>query len=150
MRILLAATLCALLAACAHSQKPSGLEGLKPIAEGFHRLARWKDYRGAASFIVPERRAAFERARANRDDDTNLSITDYELEDVVLLPDGRHALVLSRMSWTRLPSVSVNTDTVTSEFVWRDGTWLLARQERGPFAELSLPYEDPPAPPHPP
>ena len=123
----------ALGGACAHTKKKSDLESLRPVVESFHQRVRWKDYRVAARHIVPERRQDFERARRERQDDRNLSITDYEIEEVQLAEDGQRATVTSRIQWMRLPSVSEQTATVTSEFIHRDGTWFLARQLGGPF-----------------
>ena len=128
----LALLLALALSACAHSKK-SNLETLQPVVEGFHKSIRWKDFRAAAKAIVPERREDFERARRQLKDEEDLSITDYELEDVKLSEDGLRATVISRVQWMRLPSVSAKTATVTSEFVFRDGTWLLERQLEGPF-----------------
>lgn len=139
MRFLLLVLACA-LTACAHPQK-GALESLRFAAETFHQRARWRDFRGAAQLIVTERRAAFERARADGNDEETLSITDYEIEDAYLSPGGDRAHVVSRVSWTRLPSVSVLTRTVTSEFILLKGAWFLARQDAGPFsAELSAEY----------
>lgn len=129
----LALLLALALVGCAHSPK-SNLETLKPVVEGFHKSIRWRDYRGAAKVIVPERREHFEDARRELKDEEDLSITDYELEDVKLSEDGQRATVISRVQWMRLPSVSAKTATVTSEFVYRDGAWLLERQLGGPFA----------------
>lgn len=129
----LALLLALALAGCAHSPKDK-LETLKPIVEGFHKSIRWKDFRGAARIIVPERRDRFEDARRELKDEDDLSVTDYELEDVKLSDDGLRATVISRVQWMRLPSASAKTATVTSEFVYRDGTWLLERQLGGPFA----------------
>jgi hypothetical protein len=121
---------------------------LKPAAETFHQRVRWKDFRGAAELVVPERRKAFEDARKRQHDDRDLEIMDYELEDARLL-DRDRAVVVSKLSWSRLPSLTVNTDVVSSEFIWLDGVWFLTRQDAGPFAaELEAPYE-PPAPPKP-
>lgn len=119
--------------ACAHTKKQSNLETLKPAVEGFHKHIRWRDYRGAAQFIVPERRDDFERARRQHHDDKDLTITDYEIEEVKLSEDAQRATVRSRIQWMRLPSASERTASVTSEFVYRDGTWLLERQLEGPF-----------------
>lgn len=128
----LALLLALALSGCAHSPEAK-LETLQPIVEGFHKSIRWKDYRGAARIIVPERREAFEDARRELKDEEDLSITDYELEDVRLSEDGQRATVISRVQWMRLPSASAKTATVKSEFVYRDGTWLLERQLGGPF-----------------
>lgn len=121
------------LGACATTSKKSSLEALKPTVESFHQLIRWKDYRAASSLVVPERREDFQRARREHKDDQDLSIADYEIEDVKLSDDGQRATVHSRIQWMRLPSASAHTDVVTSEFVLRDGKWLLERQEDGPF-----------------
>ncbi len=128
----LALLLALALSACAHSKK-SNLESLKPIVEGFHKSIRWKDYRGAAQVIVPERRERFEDARRELKDSEDLSFTDYELEEVRVSEDGQRATVFSRVQWMRLPSASAKTATVKSEFVYRDGTWMLERQLGGPF-----------------
>jgi hypothetical protein len=129
----LALLLALALAGCAHSKK-SAAEALQPVVEGFHKHIRWKDYRTAAGYIVPERRDDFVRARRELKDEQDLSITDYEIEQMTLSEDALRATVISRVQWMRLPSVSAHTDTVTSEFIYRDGTWLLERLLEGPFA----------------
>ncbi len=134
MRRLPAFFLVLVLAACATSSKKSNLEALKTTVERFHELIRWRDYRAAARLIVPERREDFQRARIELKDDRDLTITDYELEGVELSEDGQRATVQSRIQWMRLPSASEQTALVSSEFVLREGAWLLERQREGPFA----------------
>ena len=119
--------------ACAHTQKKSDPQSLRPVVENFHKRVRWKDYRFAARYIVPERRQDFERALRERKDERDLDITDYEIEEVQFVQEGERAIVTSRFKWTRLPSMSEQTDIVTSEFVYREGTWLLEKQQGGPF-----------------
>jgi hypothetical protein len=121
------------LGACATTSKKSSLEALKTTVESFHQVIRWRDYRSAARFIVPERREDFQRARIKLHDDQDLTVTDYEIEDVKLSEDGQRATVQSRIQWMRLPSASARTALVTSEFVQRNGAWLLERQLEGPF-----------------
>jgi hypothetical protein len=121
---------------CAHTKPTSsGLEGLKPAVEDFHKQVRWGEFRAAARYVVAERRADFERARREKDDARDLSITDYEIDEATLAADGMHATVISRIQWMRLPSMSAKTSTVTSEWVYVGGAWLLERQSDGPFAE---------------
>ncbi|MFP2902351.1 MULTISPECIES: hypothetical protein [Corallococcus] len=120
--------------ACAHTPPKSDLEELRPVVEGFHKNLRWRNYRALAGFLVPEERQDFERQRRALHDERDLTVTDFEIEDVKLAEDGRHATVHSRIQWMRLPSVSEQTDSVTSEFVFRDGVWLLEKQQSGPFA----------------
>jgi hypothetical protein len=87
----------------------------------------------AARHIVPERRRDFERARRELQDERDLTVTDYEIQGVEFSEDGYRATVTSRLEWIRLPSASARTATVTSEFVYREGLWLLERQLGGPF-----------------
>ncbi|MBU8899527.1 hypothetical protein KRR26_28315 [Corallococcus sp. M34] len=119
--------------ACAHTSKKTDLENLKPTVEAFHENIRWRNFRNVSRILVPERRDAFERSRREHQDDRDLTITDYEIEDVKVSDDGQRATVRSTIQWMRLPSASAHTDTVTSEFIFRDGAWLLERQESGPF-----------------
>jgi|CXWL01.1.fsa_nt_gi hypothetical protein len=129
-------------------EKPDA-ETLKPRIEDFHLRVRWRDFRGAAELLVPERRAAFLKARAEKHDEKDLSITDYQLEECVFATDGLKAECISNLSWVRLPSVSEERATVTSVFVWSGNTWQLAQQKEGPFtAELGAAYKpvEPPKP----
>ena len=140
-------SLLSLTLACAHVPKGGNAESLKKAAEAFHSRARWKDFRGAGELIIPERREAFDKAVTERGDEKNLSISDYDLEEMKLWAEGFEGQVVSKVSWVRFPSVSEQSATVRSQFVYRNGAWWLARQDTGPFAdELSAPYEAP-APP---
>jgi hypothetical protein len=123
------------LSGCATVSKKSNLEELKPTVEQFHQVIRWKDFRSAARFIVPEKRKAFTKARIALNDERDLTITDYEIEDGQLSEDGTRAFIQSRIQWMRLPSASEHVSVVTSEFVYQHGTWLLERQDEGPFAD---------------
>lgn len=116
-------------------------EALKPAVETFHQRARWKDFRGAAEFIVPERQGSFVKARTKADDDRDLFITNFELEDAKIANDTITAEVVTKISWYRMPSTTEVTKTVTNVFVWRNEQWLLESQDEGPFEELK------PAPP---
>jgi hypothetical protein len=130
--------------ACAHGPQSTGLSGLKPVAEDFHQRIRWGDYRGAAKLMIPARREAFLKARQDKQDEKNLSITDYDIQDARMGADPLHASVVTRLGWVRLPSASEHTDTITSDFVFQDGAWRLERQDRGPFTpELSEPLPAP-------
>jgi hypothetical protein len=130
--------LLALGGGCTHIQKTSHLQTLRPAVEDFHERIRWKDYRYAFHFIVPERRQEFDQARRELHDERDLSITNYEIEEIQVSEDAQRATVISRISWMRLPSATERTDTVRSEFVYREGAWLLERQLGGPF-DGSLP-----------
>lgn len=132
--------------ACAHAPKASEAEKVKKVAEKFHEKVRWKDFGAAAEIVVPERRKAFEDARRSLRDDRDLTVSEYDLEELKLDADAARATVVSRIQWMRLPSVSANDDVVSSEFVNRQGQWLLLSQDRGPFSK-ELPAPGPPAQP---
>jgi hypothetical protein len=121
--------------ACA-TIRPPDLDELKPTVEAFHQRVRWKDFRSAADLVVPEHRDAFIKARSTSNDERDLSITDFQLEDAKLSPDRGAALAVSKISWYRLPSSTETTATVTSTFVWRENTWYLESQDTGPFEDL--------------
>jgi hypothetical protein len=122
------------LGACAHGPKLGTAEEIRSTADSFHQRIRWRDFRGAAELLIPERRARFEHALKVSGAERDLSISDYELEQERISADGTVATVVSRVSWMRLPSVTEKTELVTSELIRKDGVWLLSRQQGGPFA----------------
>lgn len=131
-----------LVSACAAWRARPDMEALKPAIEAFHQRIRWKDFRGAADLMVPARRKPFVKARTKADDDRDLFITNFDLEDAKISSEGV-AEVVSKVSWYRLPSNVEKTATLTSVFVWFDGKWWLESQDDGPFPDLL------PAPPLP-
>jgi hypothetical protein len=135
---------CLLLASgCAHDVKRADPAALQSTAEQFHERIRWRDFRGASELLVPERRDAFLSAR--KADEKDFSVTDYEVGTAKVGPVRTHAEVKSRLKWVRLPSATENDAELTTELVDYHGTWLLARQQGGPFdAELGAPYVGPP------
>lgn len=124
------------LGSCVTVKRPD-VDGLKPVVEAFHQRVRFKDFRGAADLLVPERREAFIQARDDGHDEKDLFFTNYDLEDAKLSPDQRTATAVSKLGWYRLPSTVEQTATLKSTFVWRQGGWMLESQERGPFKELA-------------
>lgn len=136
---------CLLSCACVTLGKPD-VEELKPAIESFHQKLRWKDFRVAADGIVPERRQSFIKARSKSNDERDLFITDFQLEDAVTNDDQSQAKAVSKLSWYRLPSTSEQSATITSVYVWRDRKWLLESQDSGPFPEMLGP---PPLPAEP-
>jgi hypothetical protein len=127
------------LSACAHLRGEGDVEALKPAVEAFHQALRWKDFRGAADRLVPERRAAFLKARLKNEDERDLFVTDFQLEDAQIAPDRKSATVVSKLSWYRLPDSTQRTAVVTSQLVWRDEAWLVDSQDDGPFVSELAP-----------
>jgi hypothetical protein len=133
-RLLLPLTLCA----CVTTK--GDLDTLKPTLQAFHNGMRWKELRKLSSALLPERRDAFDKASKARDDEKNLFVTDYQLEECkVDLPEGVTATCYSKISWYRLPSSSEKTVSVATTLRWKGNVWLIDKQSDGPFAEeLSL------------
>lgn len=120
---------------CATTGKRGDLELLKPTLEAFHRGMRWKDFRHLPPQLVPDKRAAFAKASTARDDEKNLFVTDYQLEECEVKPSAEVAVCMSRVSWYRLPSATEKTVTVATTLKWQDHRWLIDQQSDGPFAE---------------
>ena len=126
--------LSALLSSCATTKGGRGdPETFKKGVEALYENFRWKDFRAAAPSLVPEKRDAFLAARKKHNDDKDLTITEYTLHEVRFNEDATKAKLVTEISWFRLPSPSQHSDTVENEFVWKDGVWLLERQDAGPF-----------------
>lgn len=142
--------LCVLLAlfslvmtACAGRQKTASAKELRDTSESFARRLRWGDFKGMAQYIVPEQRLAYVKGILERGDDETLKILDFEMEHVQYLPD-RQAVVLARISWYRLPSVTAQSEVAAISFEDRDGRWLVNAVENGPlpFEKIQRPKED--------
>lgn len=129
------ASLSLLLGSCVTVPKGE-VDDLKPAVRAVMQSFRWKDFRGAADLMVPERQEAFIKARTKLKDDNDLFITNFELEDAKLSGDMLIARAVTRISWYRLPSSTEKSATVTNVFVWRNGVWLLESMDDGPFEDL--------------
>lgn len=130
---LIALLLVCFLAGCARGQKvkPPDLELLRSSVQSWHQYIRWGDFRGAQKFLAPERRFDFLKELLEREDDENLKINEFELEDAQLL--GRTATALSKITWHRLPSVVTKTDLVVTHWEYREGAWYIVGIENGPI-----------------
>lgn len=126
---------------CAHLT-PSRLEDFRTEAEAFHHRLRWKDFQGAASFLIPSRQREFLQAREKQNDERNLSISDYQLEEAQILGEGQKAVLVSRMYWLRLPELSEKSGLVTTHFVLKNQRWWVTQMEGGPFEELATPWTE--------
>ena len=118
---------------CAERQKRATVKELRDTSESFARHFRWGDYRGMAKFIVPEERLSYIKGILDRGEDETLKIVDFELEHVHYVPPGDHAIILSRISWYRLPSVTAKSEVVTIHFKDTEGEWLVKAIENGPL-----------------
>ena len=124
--------LCALwTTARATTPKKANPRELRDTSESFARRLRWGDYKGMAQFLRPEARLAFVKGVLDRGDDELLKVIDCELEHVQYLEDG--AVVLARVVWHRLPSVTAQSEVVSLHFEDAEGQWLIGAVEGGPL-----------------
>src|SRR5438105_4172571 len=128
MKSALTAISCCLFFACATTNK-GDLELLKPTLEAFHGSMRWKNYLQIPAQLVPEKREGFVKGCNARDDEKNLFVTDYQLEDCTATPEDQTvAICMSKVSWYRLPSTTEKTVMVATTLKWQGGQWLVDRQ----------------------
>jgi hypothetical protein len=126
--ILLAASI-----GCAHGQH-DGTE-LEAANNALARSIRWSDLTGLAHQIVPERQAEFLKLAGSSED--NLKVNDYEVEDVQV--SGDKAVVRSRVSWYRQPSITNKTESMTVLWEQKGGTWWIVAIVGGPLPLPPLP-----------
>ncbi|HEY3448029.1 MAG TPA: hypothetical protein VGK67_16855 [Myxococcales bacterium] len=132
-------------AACTHLKATGTSDSLKQTADTFFRFQRWgPDLRGAAQAVVPEAQQGWLNKALDANEDENLKLTEAELDDLKLLPDGS-ATTVTKVTWHRLPSVSTKTERVTIEWVDRSGVWYAAAITGGPLPLVALPKAAPEA-----
>jgi hypothetical protein len=118
---------------------------LRFSAEEFHRFVRWGDMNGASRFLAPEQRLVFLKGVLDRRDEELLKVTDYELEDAQV--SAGKAVVLSKITWYRLPSVTTTTEAMVLNFEERNGAWAIVAISGGPvpLEPTAKDAEQPPA-----
>ena len=115
------------LFACAQTQRSR--TDLEAANDAFSKAIRWSDLRGLGQRVVPDRQAEFFKLAATNED--NLKVVDYEMQDVQVSAD--QAIVRSRVSWYREPSVITRTESMTVLWEQKNGTWLIASILGGPL-----------------
>ena len=117
------------LALCACAGTQNARNALEEANEAFAKSLRWSDLRGIAQRVVPDRQPELLRLLASAED--NLKVTDYELEDVQAGNDK--AVVHSRVSWYREPSMVAKTERMSILWERKGATWLIASMLGGPL-----------------
>jgi hypothetical protein len=115
------------LFACAQTQH-SRTE-LEEANDAFSRAIRWSDLRALGQRVVPERQAEFLNLASGSED--NLKVIDYEMQDAQVSTDK--AVVRSRVSWYREPSIVAKTESMSVLWEQRNGTWMIASIVGGPL-----------------
>lgn len=121
------------LSGCAGAQ--NARKDLEEANDAFSRDIRWSDLRGLAQRVVQDRQPEFLSLLARSED--SLKVTEYELQDVRASND--EAVVRSRVSWYREPSIVAKTESMTILWERKGGTWLIASIVGGPLPLPPLP-----------
>jgi hypothetical protein len=117
------------LALCGCAGAQNARNDLEEANDAFAKAIRWSDLRGLAQRIVLDRQPEFLKLAARGED--NLKVTDYELQDVQAGSDK--AVVRSRVSWYREPSIVAKTEWMTILWERKGGTWLIESILGGPL-----------------
>ena len=125
----------ALLALLACAQTQRSRTELEEANDSFSKALRWSDLRGLAQRVVPERQAEFFKLLSGNED--SLKVVDYEMQDVQAGAD--QAIVHSRVTWYREPSISTKTESMTVLWVQKNGSWMIASIVGGPLPLLPVP-----------
>jgi hypothetical protein len=117
------------LALCGCAGVQNARNDLEEANDSFSKAIRWSDLRGLAQRVVPDRQAEFLKLAAGAED--NLKVTDYELADVQAGSDK--AIVRSRVSWYRDPSIVAKTEWMIIVWERKGRAWLIASILGGPL-----------------
>jgi hypothetical protein len=117
------------LALCGCAGAQNARNDLEEANDAFSKAIRWSDLPGLARRVVPDRQPEFLKLAAQSED--NLKVTDYELQDVRAGSD--RAVVRSRVSWYREPSIVARTEWMTILWERKGGTWLIESILGGPL-----------------
>jgi hypothetical protein len=122
-----AVTLLLALFGCAGAQNTR--KDLEEANDAFARDIRWSDLQGLGKRVAPDRQAEFLKLASRGED--NLKVTEYELQDVQASDDK--AIVRSKVSWYREPSIVTKTGWMTIVWERKGGSWLITSMVGGPL-----------------
>jgi len=112
-----AAILFSMLACSSHLDKPV-TEVAEMSRDDFMNALRWKQYKVAAEFMLPENRKDFLATFRKLKD---IHITDVRLLDLQETAEGRRFETSIEMDYYLLPSVSLKTFSFTQDWVYFAG-----------------------------
>ncbi len=111
---------------CASGSQSNDLEPLRRSVKAYNEAYRWKNFERAAAFLPRDVRLAF--LSAYEDDEKSLHIDDYQIMQVRLQSEDA-AEVEVRVSYTLLPSVTVQTRRVTQHWHRIGKQWILEAED---------------------
>jgi hypothetical protein len=113
------------LASCATTAEQH-MQMLQDAVDGYNSAYRWKNYERAASYLPNDLRAAF--IASYEDDEKSLHVEGYTVIKVDLEGETG-ATVKVRMRYLLLPSISVETRTLTQHWHKIGDSWILETEE---------------------
>lgn len=137
---LIAAGLTIMLAAGCQSAKfgrYSGAGRAKLLEEGsldYNKFIRWQEWERASNFVRPAEQSTFKEKLEDLEE--IFRITEFQIQDTHVAPEGRSAKVKVVYRYYRLPSITERKMVVTQKWVWSDegNHWVIDK----PLAFLSL------------
>ena len=90
----------------------------------YHDSFFWHDYNRASLFVAPEMRSDF--LDFSKDLRRGFTLEEFTIKEVQMSPTGERAAVVVERSCATAPSVTLQSQELTQEWVLRDGAWYLA------------------------
>lgn len=123
-------------AACSPNQDRS--KNLAFSLKDYNEAVRWKQFRTAVKFVDPV--AASKIARKLRKATMRIDLTDVELVDMDVAPDGNSATCLVQFSWFETGNLTVRTGYEVQDWHKISDRWLMTRHY------VSEDKDEPPSP----
>lgn len=138
---LVAVGLAAIVAAAGCSANEDRSKSLAYSLKDYNESVRWKQFRTAATFVDPAISAKM--MRKLRKATTRLDMTDVELVEMNVSPDGASAICLVQFSWYEADNLTLRKGFELQDWLKVDKRWLLMRnyasddpnEPATPFAE---------------
>jgi len=115
-----------LLAGCPdkNTRLQNSRQDLMERVNEYNELFQWRDFDKAKGYVVQEERARF--IAFTRPLEHGFSMENFTVDSVEVAPSGERATVVVTRSFVMMPSVILQTQDFTQEWVRIDGVWYLA------------------------
>lgn len=99
-------------------------EDLRERAELYHDRYAWRDFETASFMVVPDSRRDF--LRFTEPLQRGYTVEDHSIQLIKVSPDGDRAAVVVKRSFIKTPSITLQSESVTQEWVFQEGAWYLS------------------------
>ncbi len=120
---------------------PGRAKLLEDVSIDYNKFIRWQEWERASDFVRPAEQSAFKEKLQEVED--TFHITEFEIQDTRVDPEGRSATVKVLYRYYRLPSITERKMFVRQHWVWsaQGNHWVIDK----PLAFLALAAAKPPA-----